>query len=130
MNLITYIIAYPFIWLISRLNFSTIYLISDFLYYVLYYVFSYRKSVVRENLKLAFPKMSKKHSGMLEEYRGTSGRKSENVRKSFENMCENTPTKFREHLAMVPKPPGNTPGTGPKKFKKIEKNKSNKRDPK
>ena len=60
MNLILYIIAYPFIWLISRLNFSTIYLISDFLYYVLYYVFSYRKSVVRENLKLAFPEMSKK----------------------------------------------------------------------
>ena len=60
MNLLVYIIAYPFIWLISRLNFSTIYLISDFLYYVLYYVFSYRKSVVRENLKLAFPEMSKK----------------------------------------------------------------------
>ena len=60
MNLLVYIIAYPFIWLISRLNFSTIYLISDFLYYFLYYVFSYRKSVVRENLKLAFPKMPKK----------------------------------------------------------------------
>lgn len=60
MNLLTYIIAYPFIWLISRLNFSTIYLISDFLYYLLYYVFSYRKSVVRENLKLAFPKMPEK----------------------------------------------------------------------
>lgn len=57
MNLLLYIIAYPFIWLISRLNFSTIYLISDFLYYLLYYVFSYRKSVVRENLKLAFPKI-------------------------------------------------------------------------
>ena len=60
MNLLVYIIAYPFIWLISRLNFSTIYLISDFLYYLLYYVFSYRKSVVRENLKLAFPKMPEK----------------------------------------------------------------------
>ena len=60
MNLLVYVIAYPFIWLISRLNFSTIYLISDFLYYLLYYVFSYRKSVVRENLKLAFPKMPEK----------------------------------------------------------------------
>ena len=66
MNLITYIIAYPFIWLISRLNFTIIYLISDFLYYVLYYVFSYRKSVVRENLKLAFPKMPKKERLKLE----------------------------------------------------------------
>ena len=66
MNLLTYIIAYPFIWLISRLNFTVIYLISDFLYYVLYYVFSYRKSVVRENLKLAFPKMPKKERLRLE----------------------------------------------------------------
>ena len=66
MNLLTYIIAYPFIWLISRLNFSAIYLISDFLYYVLYYVFSYRKSVVRENLKLAFPKMPKNERLKLE----------------------------------------------------------------
>ena len=66
MNLLTYIIAYPFIWLISRLNFTVIYLISDFLYYVLYYVFSYRKSVVRENLKLAFPKMPKKERLKLE----------------------------------------------------------------
>ena len=66
MNLLTYIIAYPFIWLISRLNFTLIYLISDFLYYVLYYVFSYRKSVVRENLKLAFPKMPKKERLKLE----------------------------------------------------------------
>ena len=66
MNLLTYIIAYPFIWLISRLNFTIIYLISDFLYYVLYYVFSYRKSVVRENLKLAFPKMPKKERLKLE----------------------------------------------------------------
>lgn len=60
MNLLVYIIAYPFIWLISRLNFSAIYLISDFLYYFLYYIFSYRKNVVRKNLKLAFPKKNKK----------------------------------------------------------------------
>ena len=28
------------------------------MYYLIYYIFSYRKKVVRENLKLAFPKMS------------------------------------------------------------------------
>ena len=46
-------------WIISRLSFPLLYKVSDFLYYLLYYVFSYRKKVVRENLKLAFPKMNK-----------------------------------------------------------------------
>ncbi len=58
MNRLAYIITYPLIWLISRLNFSMIYLISDILYYIIYYVFSYRKYVVRNNLKLAFPNMT------------------------------------------------------------------------
>ena len=46
-------------WIISRLSFPLLYKVSDFLYYLLYYVFSYRKKVVRENLKLAFPQMNK-----------------------------------------------------------------------
>mgnify|MGYP001157387425 CR=1 FL=1 len=66
MNLVVYILAYPFIWFISRLNFKLIYLISDILYYVLYYIFSYRKKVVRENLKLAFPEMSDKQRLTIE----------------------------------------------------------------
>ncbi len=66
MNLVVYILAYPFLWFISRLNFKLIYLISDFLYYVLYYIFSYRKKVVRENLKLAFPEMSDKQRLTIE----------------------------------------------------------------
>ena len=75
MNLLVYIIAYPFIWLISRLNFSTIYLISDILYYLLYYVFSYRKRVVRENLKLAFPELS-------------NDKRREIERKAFRNLTD------------------------------------------
>ena len=58
MNLLVYIIVYPFMWLISRMSFGLIYLFSDIVYYLIYYIFSYRKKVVRENLKLAFPKMS------------------------------------------------------------------------
>ena len=58
MNLLVYIIVYPFMWLISRMSFKLIYLFSDMMYYLIYYIFSYRKKVVRENLKLAFPKMS------------------------------------------------------------------------
>ena len=75
MNLLVYIISYPFIWLISRLNFSTIYLISDILYYLLYYVFSYRKRVVRENLKLAFPELS-------------NDKRLEIERKAFRNLTD------------------------------------------
>ena len=58
MNLLVYIIVYPFMWFISRMSFRLIYLFSDIMYYLIYYIFSYRKKVVRENLKLAFPKMS------------------------------------------------------------------------
>ena len=66
MDLLIYIICYPFIWIVSRLNFPIIYFVSDVLYYLLYYIFSYRKSVVRENLKLAFPEKSKKERRKIE----------------------------------------------------------------
>ena len=66
MNLLVYILVYPFIWMISRLNFTTIYLISDLLYYILYYIFSYRKKVVRKNLELAFPEKSKMERRRIE----------------------------------------------------------------
>ena len=66
MNLLVYIIVYPFIWIISKLNFTSIYLISDLLYYILYYIFQYRKKVVRKNLELAFPEKSKKERRRIE----------------------------------------------------------------
>ncbi|WP_298262241.1 lipid A biosynthesis acyltransferase [uncultured Lutibacter sp.] len=55
MNLIVYILVYPIIWLISILPFKILYFISDFLYVIIYYVIGYRKKVVYNNLKLAFP---------------------------------------------------------------------------
>lgn len=55
MNLLVYIILYPFIWIISKSNFRLIYLFSDFLYLILYHVISYRKKLVRKNLALALP---------------------------------------------------------------------------
>ncbi len=75
MNLLIYIIVYPFIWLISRLNFTLIYLVSDILYYFLYYVISYRKNVVRENLKLAYPNKSIRERREIE-------------RKNFRNLTD------------------------------------------
>lgn len=55
MNLLVFLFIYPLIWLVSRLNFKQLYLFSDFFYYILYYFIGYRKKVVRNNLKLAFP---------------------------------------------------------------------------
>ena len=66
MDRLVFIITYPFIWLISKLNFSSIYIVSDLLYYPLYYIFSYRKKVVRKNLELAFPNKSLKERIKIE----------------------------------------------------------------
>ena len=47
-----------FLTLISRLPFRIIYIFSDFLYFVLYYIIRYRKAVVLENLQNSFPEKS------------------------------------------------------------------------
>ena len=58
MNFIIFAIAYPFIWIFSRLPMRILYIISDFLYLLMYYIIGYRKSVVLENLKVSFPEKS------------------------------------------------------------------------
>ncbi len=55
MNLFVFILAYPFIWILSILPFRVLYIISDFIYLILYYIIGYRKKVVLDNLKLTFP---------------------------------------------------------------------------
>jgi Kdo2-lipid IVA lauroyltransferase/acyltransferase len=59
MQFIAYILIYPFLWLISILPFRLLYVLSDFIYILIYKVFGYRKKVVSENLNLVFPKKSK-----------------------------------------------------------------------
>jgi Kdo2-lipid IVA lauroyltransferase/acyltransferase len=49
-----------FLKLFSRLPFSVLYLISDFLFIMSYYVVGYRKKIVKKNLKKSFPKKSEK----------------------------------------------------------------------
>ncbi len=44
-----------FLYLVSLLPFSILYLISDFFYIIIRYVFRYRHKIVKENLKYAFP---------------------------------------------------------------------------
>jgi KDO2-lipid IV(A) lauroyltransferase len=58
MQLLTFILAYPFLWLISILPYRLFYGFSDFLFFMLYHIIGYRKKVVRDNLKLTLPEKS------------------------------------------------------------------------
>ncbi|NRD20387.1 lysophospholipid acyltransferase family protein [Winogradskyella eckloniae] len=60
MQLIAYILVYPVLWIISILPFRLLYGFSDLIYLLMYRVFGYRKSVVKENLRLVFPDKSEK----------------------------------------------------------------------
>ena len=58
MQAIGYYLSLPFLYFISVLPFPILYALSDFLYIVVYYVFGYRKTVVKANLKNSFPEKS------------------------------------------------------------------------
>jgi Kdo2-lipid IVA lauroyltransferase/acyltransferase len=58
MQFLIYILVYPFLWLISILPFRLLYLFSDFIYLIVYYIVGYRKKVVFENLRLVYPEKS------------------------------------------------------------------------
>ena len=60
MHTIVYYLAYPIIWLFSKLPFRVLYSISDAIYVLFFYVIGYRKKVVLDNLKLAYPNSSEK----------------------------------------------------------------------
>ena len=50
-----YQLVYYILYLFSLLPWGIIYGISDFLYLIIYRIFGYRKKVVMDNLKTAFP---------------------------------------------------------------------------
>jgi len=52
-------ILYGAIWIITLMPLSVLFLISDVIFFVMYYVFPYRKNVVANNLRNAFPGKSK-----------------------------------------------------------------------
>ncbi|RED49292.1 lysophospholipid acyltransferase family protein [Seonamhaeicola aphaedonensis] len=58
MQFLVYIVVYPLLWCISKLPFKLLYLLSDGLFFLLYYIIGYRKTVVTNNLKLVFPNKS------------------------------------------------------------------------
>jgi KDO2-lipid IV(A) lauroyltransferase len=55
-----YIIFFPILWLISLLPLNVLYIIAKGFYFLVYYVFGYRKTVVLQNLKNSFPEKSNK----------------------------------------------------------------------
>jgi KDO2-lipid IV(A) lauroyltransferase len=61
-----FIIAYPFLWIISILPFRIFYWLSDGVYFLVYYIIGYRKKVVRANLALALPHLSDKERVVIE----------------------------------------------------------------
>lgn len=75
MQLLAYILIYPFLWVISILPFSLLYLLSDFVCFWVYNVFGYRKDTVRKNLALTFPHLNTKERLTIE-------------RKFYSHMCD------------------------------------------
>ena len=65
-NLFSFIMLYPMFWVVSRLNFYLLFKLSDFLFYIFYYIIRYRRETVRHNLTLVFPEKSKKGIKNLE----------------------------------------------------------------
>ncbi|MFB9056559.1 lysophospholipid acyltransferase family protein [Mariniflexile ostreae] len=65
MPFLVYILVYPFLWLISILPFRILYLISDGLYVVLYYIVGYRKKVVISNLRTVFPNKTEEERNLI-----------------------------------------------------------------
>ena len=57
-SFIAYYLLYTVWFVFSLLPFRVLYVISDFLYLVTYYVVKYRRRVIRQNIKSSFPEKS------------------------------------------------------------------------
>lgn len=75
MQFIVYILAYPLLWLISILPFRLFYLLSDCIYFLIYYVVGYRRKVVKANLALTLPHLSDEERKKIE-------------KKFYQHMCD------------------------------------------
>ncbi|OUD35734.1 lysophospholipid acyltransferase family protein [Flavobacterium sp. FPG59] len=75
MQLLVFILAYPFLWFISILPFPMLYGISNGVYFLMYYVIGYRKKVVRANIALALPHLNQQERLLIE-------------KKSYHHLCD------------------------------------------
>ncbi len=57
---LSYYLLLPLIYLLSILPFRILYLISDFIYVIVYRIFRYRKEIIINNLKRSFPQKTEK----------------------------------------------------------------------
>ncbi len=55
-----YYIVYGLLWLLSLIPFRLLYIISDVIYSIVFYVFKYRRDIVIKNLLIAFPEKTAK----------------------------------------------------------------------
>jgi len=65
MHFLSFAIVYPFIWLTSRLPMRILYGISNLFFFWVYYVFKYRKKVVENNIRTAFPEKTEKEIKLI-----------------------------------------------------------------
>ncbi len=65
MNAFIYIISYPFLYLISKLPFRSLYLLSDAVRILVFNFLGYRKQVIINNLKLALPHLTDKERNTI-----------------------------------------------------------------
>lgn len=99
-----YYIIYGFFYLFSLLPFPVIYLFSDAIYFFMYHVFGYRRSVVRANLKIAFPDKTDKEINKISNkvYHNLTDTFMEIIKlfsmsdKTFEKRCQGDFTVVKE----------------------------------
>ncbi|NNT72733.1 lipid A biosynthesis acyltransferase [Flavobacterium sp. IMCC34852] len=75
MQLLVFLLLYPIIWFMSKMPFRVLYLISDLVYILVYYLIGYRKKIVGQNLAAALPHLSDKERKAIE-------------RKSYRHLCD------------------------------------------
>lgn len=65
MHLFSKLLYYLIILPISKLPFRLLYALSSVFYYLLFYIFPYRKKVVKQNLRIAFPDKSEQEINLI-----------------------------------------------------------------
>ena len=66
MQLLAFVLIYPFMWVISILPHRLFYGFSDIAFFFVYHVFGYRREVVQNNLNLVFPDKPKEEINRIE----------------------------------------------------------------
>jgi len=58
MQFLIYIVAFPFLWLVSKLPFRLLYVLSNVVFVFVFYIVRYRRKTVRENMELTLLHLS------------------------------------------------------------------------